>query len=385
LHEDEFKREETVSARHVLKKIPPDADDAQKAAARAAIEKVKQRIDSGEDFAKVAEEESEDAGSAKSGGDLGAFGRGKMVAPFEEAAFALEVGKTSDIVESPFGFHIIQVYAREPGGVPPLEEVRESIASKLGEKAAADRAFDLAASDALELREGRTDMEKVASARGLELETTDMLAKGDIVTEVGANPAFVDAALELEEQGKTSDPVRVGDSYYILQLQERRESRVPELTEVRDKAERKYREEQARELAQRKASDLIATLESGKSLEEVATAEGLEVTETEAFGRRSGVVPGLGSVKGLQEVAFDVRKDGGVLPRPFVHEGKAYVFVRKSFVEADRAEFDESKEQFLVSARQRREQAAVGEFVRSLKERMSVYFDQQLLERYMQQ
>ena len=70
------------------------------------IRRIKQQLDGGGDFAKLASEQS-DCPSGRSGGDLGNFGRGQMVPEFEQAAFALEVGGSSDVIETPFGYHLI--------------------------------------------------------------------------------------------------------------------------------------------------------------------------------------------------------------------------------------------------------------------------------------
>ena len=75
--------------------------------AQSQIGNIAQQLRDGADFAALAREHS-DCGSAQAGGDLGAFGRGQMVKGFEDAAFALNVGDTSDVVETPFGFHIIR-------------------------------------------------------------------------------------------------------------------------------------------------------------------------------------------------------------------------------------------------------------------------------------
>ena len=106
-HPDEFKMPERVHASHILVKVDPNASDASKAESRKKLEGIKARLDGGEDFAKLAEENSDCPSSAK-GGDLGFFTRGQMVAPFEEAAFALNPGDTSDVVETRFGFHLIK-------------------------------------------------------------------------------------------------------------------------------------------------------------------------------------------------------------------------------------------------------------------------------------
>src|SRR5439155_1006952 len=76
-------------------------------------------------------ERSEDAGSAANGGDLGLFTRGRMTPAFEEAAFALQGGGLSDVVETPFGFHVIKVEEHRPGGAKPLETVHDEIADTL--------------------------------------------------------------------------------------------------------------------------------------------------------------------------------------------------------------------------------------------------------------
>ncbi|MBU1019437.1 MAG: protein translocase subunit SecF [Patescibacteria group bacterium] len=100
-----------VKASHILIGWNESAlvSDRTKKEAKALAEEVLEKAKSGEDFATLAEEYSEDLGTATAGGDLGFFGPGEMVPEFEEAAFNLEIGKTSEIVETKFGYHIIQV------------------------------------------------------------------------------------------------------------------------------------------------------------------------------------------------------------------------------------------------------------------------------------
>jgi parvulin-like peptidyl-prolyl isomerase len=112
-----------IRARHILLRIAPDATPAQRESLLAEARDLHAQAVGGANFAKLAEEKSQDPGSAKQGGDLGFFGRGQMVAPFDEAAFALKVGEISDVVETPFGYHIIKLEERRG---PTLAEIKDT-------------------------------------------------------------------------------------------------------------------------------------------------------------------------------------------------------------------------------------------------------------------
>ena len=127
---DRFKQSEQVKASHILIPVDPKADDAEKAKARKQIETIQKKVKKGEDFEALAKEHSGCPSNTK-GGDLGYFGQGQMVKPFEEAAFALEPGQVSDIVETRFGYHLIKVTDKKPAMTVPFEEVKEGISGHL--------------------------------------------------------------------------------------------------------------------------------------------------------------------------------------------------------------------------------------------------------------
>jgi len=128
---------EQVRASHILIKTgaqDPNTDPNEaKAQAKAKAEDLLKQIKEGADFADLAKEYSEGP-SASRGGDLSFFRRGQMVPPFEKAAFALEVGKVSDIVETRFGYHIIKVTDRKEAQVTPFEEVKDQILAELRQR-----------------------------------------------------------------------------------------------------------------------------------------------------------------------------------------------------------------------------------------------------------
>jgi peptidyl-prolyl cis-trans isomerase C len=128
-----FDAGERVRASHILLRLPAGAGAESKKAQRERAEAALSRVRQGEDFAAVARVVSEDPGSAPRGGDLGVFGKGQMVPPFEQAAFALGAGQVSGLVESPFGFHIIKVQERLPADKLPFDPVKGRIKDHLAQ------------------------------------------------------------------------------------------------------------------------------------------------------------------------------------------------------------------------------------------------------------
>lgn len=125
-HPELFKETEKVRASHILIESQADTDPVTKDQRRKKLEGVKKRMDGGEDFASLAKEFSH-CPSAEKGGDLGYFERGQMAKPFEEAAFSMKPGEISDIVVTPFGFHLIKLTDRRPARTVPYEESKERI------------------------------------------------------------------------------------------------------------------------------------------------------------------------------------------------------------------------------------------------------------------
>lgn len=130
---ERFTRQERVRASHVLIMVGEDDAESVRRQKRERIEEIHKRLLAGEKIDAIAAAES-DCPSSENGGDLGFFGRGQMVKPFEDAAFALPVGGISPIVETRFGYHVIKAVDREAGGVMPFDEIREGIVDYLTEK-----------------------------------------------------------------------------------------------------------------------------------------------------------------------------------------------------------------------------------------------------------
>jgi peptidyl-prolyl cis-trans isomerase C len=122
---------EMVRARHILIRVPEDAEEKEKDELKKKAEGVLEKVRSGDDFARLASELSDDRGSKDKGGDVGFFPRGRMVKPFEEAAFSLKENEVSGLVETKFGFHIIRVEERKEAQMKPFDDVKEEIRTTL--------------------------------------------------------------------------------------------------------------------------------------------------------------------------------------------------------------------------------------------------------------
>jgi peptidyl-prolyl cis-trans isomerase D len=234
--------EKQVRARHILIKVPAGSDEEQKQQAREKIEALLEQARGGADFAKLAADNSEDTGSAKKGGDLGYNPRGRMVKPFDEAQFALEVGQISDVVESTFGFHIIKVEGIREGDVP-VDEAKGELANTLyRDIIGTERAEAAAQEAAAKLAEGMT-LEEVADAingitRGEDGEPIDGQKVDPLAPSVRETRPFgrtdsaipgafdssplVKAAYELSEDApKAEEPMQLGDDFFVYELVER--------------------------------------------------------------------------------------------------------------------------------------------------------------------
>ncbi len=135
-----YTKAEERDASHILIAVKPDAKPEDKAAARKKAEDVYAQAKANPaKFGELAKQYSQDPGSAAQGGNLGAFGRGNMVKPFDDAVFAMKVGDIIGPVETDFGYHVIKLNAINPAKVRPFDEVKAQIEADLKRQKAAQK------------------------------------------------------------------------------------------------------------------------------------------------------------------------------------------------------------------------------------------------------
>jgi peptidyl-prolyl cis-trans isomerase D len=360
---DRFTDLEEVHARHVLIKPSAPTDDA-KAKARAEAEDVLTQLRAGADFEKLAKERSKDPGSATKGGDLGFFPRGRMVPSFDAAAFALEPGQLSEVVETPFGFHVIKVEEKKPGGPKPFESVREQIVKELTGERSLEMARTQADADRRAVVRGKSLQDAVGTRK---VEETPPFAMGDDIPGVGRVKAFTDTAFQLDE-GEVSDVIETDDAIYMLTPFGRTAPTVPAVADIRPQLEAAAKRTTAEKLAAKKGEQLLARAKE-VGLEKAAAELGGKVDETGAFERRAPVMPKLGSAPGLRADAFTLTAESPLGPKVYTVDGDAVVIALKVRTPADMKDFDAAKAGLRDTLLAQRREATITSFLGHLKER----------------
>jgi peptidyl-prolyl cis-trans isomerase D len=217
-HGDRYKQAEERNASHVLIRLAKDASaDQVKAAETKAADILAQVKKTPGDFARLAKQHSQDPGSAEKGGDLGWFGRGMMVKPFEEAVFALKEGQVSDVVRSDFGLHVIKLTGIHAERSRPLDEARGEIVAELKAQQAAKKYAELAESFTNTVYEQPDSLAPAAEKFKLAVQQSDWLAKGRGGVGPLGNPKLL-AALFSDDAIKTkrnTEAVEVAPSVLV--------------------------------------------------------------------------------------------------------------------------------------------------------------------------
>jgi peptidyl-prolyl cis-trans isomerase D len=288
---------EQVRASHILLKTEGKKEEEVKAKAEQLLKAVK----SGGDFAEIAKKNSEDEASAKQGGDLDFFARGRMVPEFDEAAFKLQPGEISDLVKSQFGFHIIKVTDKKAATAKTLDEVRPQIVDQLTWEKAQAKAADTAAAMETEIKKP-ADLEKAAASRGFKVQESGFFLREEPILGLGPSPQAAAEAFSLQP-GEVSGAVRASRGYAFLTVTGTQAPRLPSLDEVKDRVREDLTRQKAKDAARQKAAALAAAVKASGDMAKAAKAAGVEVKTTELVARDSAL-PELGVSPEVDAVAF---------------------------------------------------------------------------------
>lgn len=363
---DQWRVDQQMELQHILL-TTEGKSDTERAAARTKAEDLLKQLKAGADFAKLAAANSEDEQNKDRGGDLGAVSRGQTVAAFEAAAFALQPGQLSDVVETEYGFHIIKAKSRREARVKPIDEVREQIASLLAQQKAsevvqqtADRLRNAVAANPDQVTDivSKEPLAQLASFQKISpnMPAGNIAGNTPLLQEVSSAPL-----------GTVTNVADIGAGALAFAVVRKFEpSRDASYEEARGRIVGVLKNQMASILAERKLTEAKEAVDGGASLQSVARNMGLTYGEAPPFTRLAAA-EGIGNVGEIYE-AFNVNV-GSTLP-PFRSANRMYLARVTGKTETNLADFADQREELRKQLSAVKSQERVELYINGIRQRL---------------
>lgn len=377
---DTFTVPEQVNASHILISAKPDATPEADAAARAKATALAAKAKApGADFAKLANENTDDPSGKTTGGKLPPFSHGQMVPEFEAAAFSMAPGEIRGPIKTQFGYHIIKVESKTPARTRTFEEARPAIVSELTEKQTAAEMDRLSKELSEKLKGTRSasddDLRKLQND-SLTYNTTEWTARGDSIPGIGNNQKFADEAWGTALGKVSSTPVTTGRGVAFVRPSEERAAGVPPFAEIRARLESDWK-------AERREKDALAQLEpagkelaSGTTLAALASRYTTDVKTTTEFGP-AGPVPELGPAPELAAAVF--RTPQGQAGAPVAVPNGFVLFRVLTRTASNPTAFEAQKDQLREAIRTREAERLTRSYLQEMRATRTVEVNEPLL------
>ncbi len=306
-NKDGFREGEQIQANHILIRLDPGASGDEAATAEFKAGQVAQLARSGADFGELAKIHSDDPGSKDNGGDLGWFGRGRMVKEFEEAVFGAKPGDLVGPVKSQFGYHIIKIIGYRPDRIRPLDEVIEDVRFQYLENHAASEAEVRAGALAKRVTGERPDSDEAWQIiadedDALVLNESPLFGAGETIPGTGSDPAFTKQIFEADE-GSIGGPRVIPRGWIVWQLKEIRPEGVPDFETARAEVEQHLRRELGMAMAHERGLAVAEAWRGGGDIVALAEENNTTVVDVQAH-RRSTAYGALGVMPTLDSAVF---------------------------------------------------------------------------------
>lgn len=342
---DSYRIPERVKVRHILiKTTGKPKDEVPKLKAKA--EDLLKQLQHGADFADLAKKNSDDTGSAEKGGELGWIVRGQTVPNFEKTAFSLKPGELSGLVETEYGYHIIQVEDKQPAHVQSFEEVRPQLLAD-AQKDFSTTALDKAISSAHgEILRNPGQAEAIATKYHLKFFKLDNITTSSVLPEIGTQPEIMNAVFAAQKGGITDvvNQENQGKAAFAL-VTNIVPARNAEYAEVQKEVLEHYTTAESSRLADEAAKAAADRARKGESLETIAKSYGLQVKTAPPF-TIDGAAEGIGAA-GLLSAAF--KSNVGAIIGPISAQSGQFVCKVSEKIPADMGQFEKSKDAVVQS------------------------------------
>ena len=361
-HRQEFAEEAKIHGRHILIRVPQDADQTTIDKKRAAAQKIYDQVKAGGNFAELAKKYSEDPGTSAAGGDIGTVPQSSLPASMAEAFSGMKHGEVRGPVQTALGFHVLKLEKKSEAKQRSFEEVSASIVERMRHQRAKIIARDEAGNAHMELFEqGITDLADYAESRGLETREIGPFAEGENIGVAGSEEVARQAFML--PQGEIGAVVETDEGCMIYMVREKIAARIPELQEIRSRVVEDVLTEKSLEKAKEHAGDLAK-----KTLAEL---NAMSPESTGEFRRTSYLVPKLGMIEGLQDDLGSLQD-----PKVYTHRNTVYVVWLKEKKEAlasgaGENELKRIREELLL----RKKEMAIKAFIEEARKRHDVVID----------
>ncbi len=348
-HVKEYQVDEQVKVRHILVKSD-GSDPKADAAAKAKAEGILKQIKSGGNFAELAKQNSDDPGSKDQGGELGFLKRGATVPEFDQAAFTLQPGQTSDLVKTKFGYHILQVEEKQTAHTRPLDEVKGTIAAVLTRQKEAAQEELYAGMLAKEAQ--KNGMAKTAEAHHLQLVTTDFLQQGAIIPGLPDGSKLLSGAFG-SKPGVPPLTASTGEGFAVYQVDAIKPAHAPSFDEFKSTLLTDYRQQQLPVLLASKTRALADKAKAeGNDLAKAAKEMGIPVKSSDLVGR-TGQVPDIGQLAQTAPGLFDLNAGQISNPIDSARNGIVAKLIDKQQPSSDEIakNFDQTRDALLTQRR----------------------------------
>ena len=368
LNKSSFEEPKKVKARHILLEVPKDASSQEDEKIKEKALDILKKAKNGDDFSELAKKYSEGP-TASEGGDLGYIVKGQMVKPFEEAVFSLKKGEIGGPVRTRFGWHIVKVEDIKDAVHKTLPEVRDEIVSTIKK----DISRDMARERTLALMDQMPydiNLVNYAAQNGLTATTSDFFPKNGAIPGLGADEKLQQSISSLEK-GEVSEVIEHNEKFYIIQIVDTRDSRIPEMFEIADQLQKDYTEYLSFITTEKEAKDYLEELKGGADWSESAKKKGLVIEETGFFSREE-TVPKIGNSPIISEAAFSLSPEKIYPDRVLELNNKVYIIKWLGKKDIDIDDFNKEKEAFQKTLISAKRGMVSGAWLQSLKDEAEI-------------
>jgi len=322
---ESYREEEQVKARHILfsaRDVGPEVDKKAKVRADSLLAAIRK---DGGDFGELARRFSQDPSAATNSGDLGWFGRKRMVKEFEDAAFALKPGEISSVVKTMFGYHIIKLEDRKPAGIKPYAEVEPTLKVQMANARADSNAMRTANTLRRKLAAGG-DSKALSAAHGGVVGLSP-IAAGDNVPTFGTVQQLAQDLPTMTTGKWAAKSYKAGNRYLVFRLRQKLPAHPAEFDEAKSQALEAVRNDKRRKALDEKTRTVRSSLAAGATLDSLAGPYG-GLRDSGPMVRSSSFVPMIGFEPRVVAKAF-ATKQGQVSDTIQVTQGRVWLRVEE--------------------------------------------------------